>query len=401
MLYIYNSLTRKKDKFVPRNGKKVKIYVCGITPYDTTHLGHAFTYVFFDILVRYLKHKEYDVIYTQNVTDIDDDVLKRAKEENRDWIELGNFWTDRFLKDMKLLNVLPPNNYVKATESITLMIRIIRVLIDKGLAYKKDGNVYFEVKKFKDYGKLSKFDKRQMEILLRERGGNPDDSLKKNPLDFLLWQKSKKNEPLWKSPWPASPKTRASRGGGKGRPGWHIECSAMIKKYLGDQIDIHGGGRDLIFPHHESEIAQSESFTNKKPFVKFWIHTSMVLYQGEKMAKSLGNLIMVSDLLKSYRANEIRWLLLSHHYRVPWEFNYEEIIEVQKKVRLVMSKLRHSGNDLSRTARMTNNKMRQFESFMDDDLNTPQALNFISDLAKKPNLTPTLLKCLSILGIEF
>jgi len=410
MLRLYNSLTGKKDKFVPLESNKVKMYVCGITPYDTTHLGHAFTYVFFSTLVRYLKFRGYEVNYTQNVTDIDDDILKRAKEEKKDWKELGDFWTDKFLKDMKKLNVSLPTHYVKATGSITLMIRIIRVLIEKRLAYERNGNVYFEVGKIKSYGRLSKFNRNQMILISKERGGNPDDLLKKDPLDFLLWQRSPpkadqplpENEPFWQSPW------------GKGRPAWHIECSAMINRFLGDQIDIHGGGRDLVFPHHESEIAQSESFTNKKPFVKYWMHTSMVLYQGEKMSKSLGNLIMVDSLLEDYTANEIRWLLLSHHYRKPWEFDYEDIVEVQKKVRSIMFKLRHSGNPSadgasrisyddgdSGQARMTSYEFRQFESLMDDDFNTPQVLNFILELSEKPRAAPALLKCLSILGIEF
>ena len=383
MLYLYNSLMRTKEKFIPNDNKKVKMYVCGITPYDTTHLGHAFTYVSFDVLVRYLQYKGYEVIYTQNVTDIDDDILLKAKQEDRDWRELGDFWTKKFLDDMKSLNVLPPTHFVKATNSIALMIRIIRMLIDKGIAYEKDGNVYFETKKFKNYGNLSKFNDRQMKILLKERGGNPDDPLKKDPLDFLLWQKTKPDEPFWESPWE------------KGRPGWHIECSSMIKNYLGDQIDIHGGGRDLIFPHHESEIAQSESFTNKKPFAKFWVHTAMVLYQGEKMAKSLGNLVMVSNLLKYNNANEIKWLLLSHHYRKPWEFEKEELELIKKKLLMIKKVIKTNKNQKINTL-----YVRKFITIMDNDLNTPQALNFILDIVKKPNLSPTILKCLSILGIE-
>ncbi len=374
---------RTKEKFIPNDNKKVKMYVCGITPYDTTHLGHAFTYVSFDVLVRYLQYKGYEVIYTQNVTDIDDDILLKAKQEDRDWRELGDFWTKKFLDDMKSLNVLPPTHFVKATNSIALMIRIIRMLIDKGIAYEKDGNVYFETKKFKNYGNLSKFNDRQMKILLKERGGNPDDPLKKDPLDFLLWQKTKPDEPFWESPWE------------KGRPGWHIECSSMIKNYLGDQIDIHGGGRDLIFPHHESEIAQSESFTNKKPFAKFWVHTAMVLYQGEKMAKSLGNLVMVSNLLKYNNANEIKWLLLSHHYRKPWEFEKEELELIKKKLLMIKKVIKTNKNQKINTL-----YVRKFITIMDNDLNTPQALNFILDIVKKPNLSPTILKCLSILGIE-
>src|ERR1035437_7158693 len=218
---IYNTLSRKKEIFVPIKNKEVSIYVCGVTPYDTTHLGHAFTYVSFDLLIRYLKFKGYKVNYTQNVTDIDDDVLRKAKETNTNWIELGNFWTDKFLKDLNFLNVLSPTNYVKATGSIEKIIEIVGDLISKKLAYENKGNVYFNVNKFKKYGKLSKYTREQMILISKERGGDPSDILKKNPLDFILWQKTKKGEPFWQSPW------------GVGRPGWHIECSAMINTYLG------------------------------------------------------------------------------------------------------------------------------------------------------------------------
>ncbi|OGH13517.1 MAG: cysteine--tRNA ligase [Candidatus Levybacteria bacterium RIFCSPHIGHO2_01_FULL_38_26] len=384
MLRLYNSLSKSKEKFVPLEDKKVKMYVCGITPYDTTHLGHAFTYVFFDTLVRYFKFRGFDVKYTQNVTDIDDDILKRAKEEGRDWRELGNFWTGVFLKDMKMLNVLPPTNYVKATNAIDTMIGIIETLIHKKTAYENNGNVYFDIDKFKKYGKLSHFNTRQMLILSKERGGNPADPLKKNPLDFLLWQKSSPDEPAWDSPF------------GKGRPGWHIECSSMIKDTLGRQIDIHGGGRDLIFPHHESEIAQSETFTGKIPFVKYWMHTAMVLYEGEKMAKSLGNLIMVSDLLKKYNPNDIRCFLLTHHYRKPWEFDEEEL----KYTTGQLSSIKKLTNMSDKTATIDSSCVEEFTSIMDDDLDTPNALNFLVEIAKKPKMSSTLLKLLSILGIR-
>jgi L-cysteine:1D-myo-inositol 2-amino-2-deoxy-alpha-D-glucopyranoside ligase len=320
---IYNTLSREKENFVPIKNGEVSIYVCGVTPYDTTHLGHAFTYVSFDALIRYLKFKGYKVNYTQNVTDIDDDVLRKARETNVNWIKLGNFWTDKFLHDLNFLNVFPPTNYVKATGSIAKIIEIVSDLINKKLAYENKGNVYFNVSKFKKYGELSRYTREQMVLISKERGGDPSDVLKINPLDFILWQKTKIGEPFWQSPW------------GKGRPGWHIECSAMINTYLGKQIDIHGGGRDLVFPHHESEIAQSESYAGKSPFVKYWMHTSMVIFEGEKMSKSLGNMVMVSDLSKKFSANTIRFLLLSHHYKEPWEFDYSEIEEAQKKISMI------------------------------------------------------------------
>lgn len=379
---IYNSLSKKPEEFNPIKKNKVGIYVCGITPYDTTHLGHAFTYVSFDALIRYLRFKGYKITYTQNVTDIDDDILRKAKEEKTDWEKLGKYWTNKFLEDLSFLNVLPPTNYVKATASIERIIEIVQSLVKDGFAYTKNGNVYFDVKKFKNYGKLSQYTRDQMILISKERGGNPGDPLKKNPLDFNLWQKSKKDEPFWQSPF------------GKGRPGWHIECSAMINQYLGEQIDIHGGGRDLIFPHHESEIAQSESYTGKKPFVKYWMHTSMVMYEGEKMSKSLGNLIMVSDLAKKYSANAIRFLLLSYHYREPWEFDYSKIDEAKKAV-YFLEKAAHKKGEIN------NRVIREFETFMDDDLNTKGALAYLVSLTENKRDYPSVKKILEVLGFNF
>ncbi|MCL5970680.1 MAG: cysteine--tRNA ligase [Patescibacteria group bacterium] len=395
-MHLYNSRSRKIEKFEPLDKETVKMYVCGITPYDTTHLGHAFTYVSFDILKRYLEYKGYKVIYTQNVTDIDNDILKKAKETNKDWKKLGEFWTNKFLNDMKMLNVLKPTFYVKATDSIHLIIEITKNLIEKGYAYEKSGNVYFDIEKFKEYGKLSHYSHHQMTLLSKQRGGYPDDPLKKHPLDFVLWQKSKENEPYWESPW------------GKGRPGWHIECSAMINQYLGQQIDIHGGGRDLIFPHHESEIAQSESFINKKPFVKYWLHTGMVLYEGEKMAKSLGNLAMVSDLLKRYTPSDIRLMLISNHYRKPWEYDEKMIIESRRLMNFIENALKISAD--KKKPKISDIYLKQFVRYMNNDLDTPNAIKTIYCLAKRilkeaknsdvSNLQTTLKSILSVLGFE-
>lgn len=400
MLRLFNSLTQNKETFKPLAKNEVLIYVCGITPYDTTHLGHAFVYVSFDALIRYLKYKGYKVNYTQNVTDIDDDLLKKAKETGRDWQELGKFWTDRFLKDMKDLKVLPPTHYVKATDSIIEMIKIVNGLLKKSYAYKKNGNVYLDVSKVKDYGKLSKYSMTQMKLLLKERGGDPDDPNKKNPLDFILWQKSKSDEPSWKAPF----------GNGRlalpaGRPGWHIECSTMIHQYLGDQIDIHGGGMDLIYPHHESEIAQSESYTDKKPFSKFFMHAAMVMSCGEKMSKSLGNLVMVKDLLKKYSANTVRWYLLSHHYKSPWEYMEADIRNCNEKIKKIEKALKLK----TRKGEILKDYVRRFEEAMDDDINTPKALTTLEELAgkilvKKENTSDektTLMELLNLLGFDF
>jgi len=364
---LYNSVTEKKEDFAPLNKKRVLIYVCGITPYNTTHLGHAFTYISFDVLIRYLRYLGYEVSYTQNVTDIDDDILKKAAEQNTSWKELGSFWTKKFQEDMKLLNILTPTNFVKATNSIEKIIKMVNTLLKKGFAYQRDGNVYFETRKFKDYGELSHLNSYLMLRFLKERGGDPFDPLKKNPLDFLLWQQSKQGEPLWHSPW------------GGGRPGWHIECSAMINEYLGDKIDIHGGGIDIKYPHHESEIAQSESYTGKKPFVSYWVHTGTVLYQGEKMAKSLGNLIMLSDLFKKYSLNAIRFALLSHHYRSPWEYKESEFVRAEES----FCSIRKAIEKNSETKFDKNNPhFKEIISFLDDDLCVTKVLQKLTELSK-------------------
>ena len=297
---LFNTLTGTTDIFKTLQPKQVSIYVCGITPYDTTHLGHAFTYTQFDVLIRFLQFQGYEVNYTQNITDIDDDILKKAKEVNKNWQELGTFWTNKFTKDMKSLNNIPPTHYVKATETIPTIIEIIEKLESDGFAYEKNGNIYFDVQKDPEYGKLSKYNREQMIKLSKDRGADPEDPNKRDSLDFILWQKSKTEEPYWNSKW------------SKGRPGWHIECSAMVYKCLGKKIDVHGGGSDLRYPHHESEIAQSEAFTGQQPFSQIWMHIGMVEYQGEKMSKSLGNLVMVSDLLKTIQQTQfVIYFLLS------------------------------------------------------------------------------------------
>ncbi len=348
-LKLYNSLSNKLEDFKPVKEKEVLMYVCGITPYDTTHLGHAFTYTFFDVLVRYLKFKNYKVTYTQNVTDIDDDILKKAKELKTDWKILGEKWTKRYLEDMKTLNILPPTHYIKATETIPEIIKMVSLLLKKGFAYEINGNVYFEISKFPEYGQLSKLTRGEMIEISKQRGANPDDPFKRDPLDFILWQKSLEDEPFWNS------------FVGKGRPGWHIECSSMIYKTLGNKIDIHGGGYDLIYPHHESEIAQSVSYTKKSPFVKTWMHVAMLFYKNEKMSKSLGNLIMVKDLFKKYSSNAIRWTLLSHHYRQQWEFKEEELVEAEKNLKNIIKNLK------------VEKIPKEFISCMDNDLDTPKA----------------------------
>jgi L-cysteine:1D-myo-inositol 2-amino-2-deoxy-alpha-D-glucopyranoside ligase len=306
-LHLYNTASRQVEPFTPR-GEVIGVYVCGVTPYDTTHMGHAFTYLVFDTLVRVLRRAGWSVTYVQNVTDIDDDILKRARETGKRWDELGREQTAQYERDTRALNIEPPTFFLRATDEIDQMIPLIATLIAKGHAYTAGGNVYFSVASDPDYGALSRYSRAEMTKIAAERGGNVDDPAKREPLDFLLWQGERPGEPAWDSPW------------GKGRPGWHIECSAMAMHFLGPTVDIHGGGADLIFPHHESEIAQSECATDVHPFVRVWMHTAMVRYQGEKMSKSLGNMVFVRDALTQYDPDAIRLYLLNHHYRTPWEY---------------------------------------------------------------------------------
>lgn len=356
---IYNTLTRKISVFTPLVPKKVSIYVCGVTPYDTTHLGHAFAYISFDVLIRYLKFKGFEVTYTQNVTDINDrdkDILERARQQNIPWHELSDFWTGKFLQDMKALNWTQPTHYLKASENIQPMISLIQKLLTNGLAYTGNGSVYLDVTKKSGYGKLSGLTRDQMLGKARDFEEDVDNPDKRNPLDITLWKTAGPHQPRhipsFDSPF------------GKGRPGWHIECSAMSIFSLGEQIDIHGGGTDLIFPHHEAEIIQSEGSTGKIPFAKYWIHTGQVSYKGEKMSKSKGNLVMVSSLLEKYSANAVRWLLLSHHYRKRWEFEEAELASAQSKIGSLEGEL-HDGNE------------EEFTKIMDSDLYTPGVLELL------------------------
>ncbi|MBP6913795.1 MAG: cysteine--tRNA ligase, partial [Candidatus Levybacteria bacterium] len=380
---LYNSQSRLKEDFKTIMPNKVLLYVCGITPNNATHLGHAFTYVFFDVLVRYLRHKGFDVNYLQNVTDINDgdDVIAQAQKTGRSWNQEAEYWVDHFHQQMDALNVVHPNQFIFATSIVDKIINTNSELIKKGYAYEKSGNVYFDIDTFPRYGELSRYTKEQMLHISKDRGNNPDDPDKKNPLDFVLWFKSE-DDPAWDSPW------------GRGRPGWHIECSTMINNLLGSQIDIHGGGRDLIYPHHESEIAQSESYTGKVPFVNTWMHTSMVLCEGEKMSKSLGNLVLANDLLKKFSPNAIRWMLLSHHYRSPWEYEEFELKQDEVKV----------SNILKASFRISDNydleNIKKFEHIMDDDLNTPSVLKYIEKLVED-NKIKEARQILDILGFTF
>jgi len=365
---LYNTLTQQKEEFTPTQDY-VTMYVCGITPYDTTHLGHAFTYVVFDTLARYFKFKGWPVRYAQNVTDIDDDVLRKAREVGEDWKTLGNRWIWRFIQDMDALNVLRPTYYPRATEEMAHIVEMIGVLLDKGYAYEKNGGVYFHVDSCSRFGQLSRLSRQEMLPIANERGNFPDDPNKRDPLDFVLWQAAKPGEPTWDSPW------------GPGRPGWHIECSAMSLHYLGQSVDIHGGGGDLVFPHHECEIAQSEQYTGTRPIVRFWMHIAMVRHEGEKMAKSLGNLIMARDLLQVYSADAIRAYLLSHHYRTSWEYDETELKGAAARVERHAAASRADAVAGGRPLDATPYRQR-FLAAMDDDLDTPAGLSIVDDLSE-------------------
>lgn len=390
---LFNTLTQSLEELVPLDDT-VRIYVCGVTPYDTTHLGHAFTYVSFDTLIRYLEYSGHKVRYVQNVTDIDDDVLRKAREVGMAWDELGRRETERFLRDMDALNVRRPDVYAKATDEIPNIVTIVQALVARGYAYESEGCVFYSVKHDPGFGALARAiglnDYKSMLKIANERGNYPDDRRKRDPLDFVLWQAQAPGEPAWESPW------------GPGRPGWHIECSAMSIHYLGEQLDIHGGGADLAFPHHTCEIAQSEHYTGKAPFSRFWAHTAMVYKDGEKMSKSLGNLILVGNLLKDYSADAIRVMLQSHHYREPWECFpedprvAEEIVGRFRRVRSLVGR-DASGEDVTLRNR--------FKVAMDDDIDTPNALCLVREAAETAlaqhdtNVGTEVLRLTTVLGL--
>ncbi|MCC6168828.1 MAG: cysteine--tRNA ligase [Caldilineaceae bacterium] len=365
---LYNSYSQEIEPFQPQHDS-VSIYVCGITPYDTTHLGHAFTYVMADVLIRYLEFLGHPVRYAQNVTDIDDDILRKAAEVGEDWRTLGNRWTRHFIEDMQQLNVRPPDFYPRASSVIPQIVAGVQTLADQGLAYVANGSAYYAVDAWPSFGALSKLsDDEQLETA-NERGNRPDDPNKHDPLDFVLWQAQAPGEPAWPSPW------------GAGRPGWHIECSTLVAHYLGDTIDLHGGGSDLIFPHHECEIAQSEPITGERPFVRHWFHTAMVRYQGEKMSKSLGNLVMVRDLLQDFSPDALRLYLAEYPYRQPWSYEEAGLFRAGG----LAAKLNAAATALGGARAPAVDSagcVQTFQNALDDDLNTPAALGALADLAE-------------------
>ena len=361
---LHNSYTNQVEEFKPIQENKVKMYVCGPTVYDNAHLGHARCYITWDVLYRYLKFKGYDVTYCRNVTDVDDKILKKAEKENKTPEEVSTYWYHKFSDSMKALNNLKPDIEPFATKTLGEMISIVKELINKGYAYEADGDVYFRVKKFPKYGYLSKQPIDQLESGARIEIGEH----KEDPLDFALWKKDEKFG--YNSSW------------GVGRPGWHIECSAMSRKYLGKTIDIHAGGADLIFPHHENEIAQSECANGCK-FVNYWLHNGFVTINKEKMSKSLGNFLTIDDLLKNYDSNTIRFFILTNHYRMPVEFSDEALQAASNGVKRMLNAKRAKVDDNLDITQF--GEYKDFVEAMDDDLNTSKALAVLFDLASKAN----------------
>jgi len=368
MLRLYDEQKGRLTPFKPL-GDAATIYVCGITPYDTTHLGHAFTYLSFDVLIRYWEYLGYPVRYVQNVTDIDDDIIRKGKQLGEDWLALGNRWTRHFIEDLRALNVRPPDIYPRATDVIAEIQSNVQALIEKGYAYASNGNVYYHVAANPEFGQVSGLEPDQWLPVANERGNVPDDPNKKDPLDFVLWQAQKEGEPAWSSPW------------GMGRPGWHIECSTMSILYLGQIIDVHGGGGDLSFPHHECETAQSIGITGQPVFARFWMHAAMVRYQGEKMSKSLGNLIWARDLLQSHTADAVRILVTRHPYNETWEYDASELGPADEMASRLLSAVRVIGGN--GPAVQAAEDVRAFEAAMDDNLNTRQALDALGRLADR------------------
>ncbi|MEJ5185852.1 MAG: cysteine--tRNA ligase [Candidatus Geothermincolales bacterium] len=383
-LKIYNTMSRRKEEFVPREEGKVSMYVCGPTVYNYIHVGNGRAYLVFDVIRRYLRYKGYEVFCVQNFTDVDDKIINRAREEGKSPEKVARFYEEAFLEDMRALRVLPPSVTPRATETIPEIIEMIKTLVEKGHAYVVDGDVYFRVTSFPEYGKLSGRSLEEMRAGERVEV----DERKEHPMDFALWKASKPGEPSWESPW------------GPGRPGWHIECSAMSLKYLGMGFDIHGGGQDLIFPHHENEIAQSEACTGQKPFVRYWVHNGFVNIREEKMSKSLGNIVLVREVLERYPADVMRLLVLQTHYRSPIDFGEEALEEAKRAYERIENCLfalgeyleRHQGAvspvRTQREVQLSDSFFefeRRFEDAMDDDFNTARALGVIFELVKEMN----------------
>lgn len=404
-LQIYNSLSRTKELFEPYDKNEVKMYVCGPTVYDTAHIGHAMSYLVFDMVRRYLEFCGYRVKHVQNFTDVDDKIINRAQETGEEWNQITTRYINDFLEDMDSLNIQRAHVYPYASREISSIIKMIKGLIQEGYAYESEGDVYFRVSKDDDYGKLSNRNLEEQQA--SGRVSDEERSRKEHPQDFALWKAAKLGEePYWKSPW------------GKGRPGWHIECSAMSLRYLGEQIDIHGGGRDLVFPHHENEIAQTESYTGQVPFTKYWLHNGLLEVGGEKMSKSLKNFFAIQDFLKHHSADALRLFVLSTHYRRAPTYTEESFKAAERAMERfhtalepALSEAKEAAQEFMNFAQETENK---FHEAMNDDFNSALALGKLFELARAINNSrqrgvgghsfskaqDTLRKLLSVLGFN-
>jgi len=375
-------MSGEREIFTPFEKDEVGMYVCGPTVYDESHIGHARTYVSFDVILRYLRFKGYKVRYIVNITDIEDKIIIRANERGEDPITLAHRYEKSFHEDMKALGVIKAEAYPRVSDYIKDIISTVQTIIEKGYAYEVDGDIYFDIEKLDDYGKLS----HQSQEALKAGARIEVDERKKNPADFTLWKRSKKNEPGWPSPW------------GMGRPGWHIECSVMSIKHLGEQFEIHGGGSDLLFPHHENEIAQSEAFIGKKPWVKYWLHTGLLTINGEKMAKSLGNFIPIKKLLQNYSPDVYRLFLLTKQYRKPIDFNEHTLEHAENSLKRIVEAVNSLREQIKKSKQEklrckdrqieeeTENLRIKFIEAMDDDFNTPKALAEYYELIRLSNI---------------
>ncbi len=381
-VHVYNTMTGQIEPLTPMRGNRLGMYICGPTVYDYSHIGHARTYIAFDVILRYLRYRGYDVKCVINITNVDDKIINRARETGDDPLALADQFERVFHEDMEALNVLRVGAYPRVTDHIPEIIRIVQTLIEKGYAYRVDGDVYFDTTRVEDYGRLS----HQSIEDIRAGARVEVDERKRNPADFALWKSAKEGEPSWESPW------------GRGRPGWHIECTAMSVKYLGEQFDIHGGARDLIFPHHENEIVQSEAYTGKRPFVRFWLHTGFLTINGEKMSKSLGNIIAIQDLLKRHEADAFRLFILSTHYRSPIDFTEETLEGSERSLRRINDMVDELRKRIEETEgipeargdegildKEVDDAKRRFIKAMDEDFNTPKALASFYDLIRIGN----------------
>ncbi|MFH1589146.1 MAG: cysteine--tRNA ligase [archaeon] len=373
VIKIFNTLTRKKEELKPHKGKQINMFVCGPTVYDLSHIGHAKTYVQFDVIAKYLRYRGYDVFYLQNITDIDDKIIRRGEENKEEPLKLAHRFESEYLKDMVALGIDSVTKYARATDYIKQIIKQIKTLIEKGYAYEMDDGVYFEIEKFKEYGKLS----HQPMDQIKEGARVSVNENKRGPSDFSLWKKQKPGEPFWESPW------------GKGRPGWHIEDTAITETEFGPQYDLHGGGMDLIFPHHESEIAQMEASSGKKPFVKYWLHTAFLNINKQKMAKSLGNFLTIRESLNKWDGKTYRFYYATTHYRTPLDYSDENVNQAKQGLERINEFIRKvkiaDGKENSKIAGLIKKTKTAFEKHMDDDFDMPLAIASVYDFIREVN----------------